>query len=154
MQLQDEIGRSLQETFGAQQIRTYAASGRCDTGINPGLHIDGIGGIGLPLPNRDAQTIIAAAEQAPFGHRNETKVDLNVQNTHQIDAAKVTCANPAWSAVFEKDILEPACAELGVPSQNVEAHFYKLLIYSPGGKFEKRQERIWATPAPLPSPTL
>jgi hypothetical protein len=48
---------------------------------NPGLYIKGAGTIGLPLSDRDAEALIKASHQAPFGKGSQTVVDVSVRKT-------------------------------------------------------------------------
>ena len=56
---------------------------------NPGLHIEKLGTIGLPLGTRDANAIISICEQAPFGQGERTVVDTEVRDTWQLDGSQV-----------------------------------------------------------------
>lgn len=45
---------------------------------NPGLFIEGIGKVGLPLSDRDAADLSRTSHEAPFGKGSETFVDPTV----------------------------------------------------------------------------
>lgn len=108
---------------------------------NPGLEIEGLGSIGMPVSPHDAQRLIQHSRQAPFGKGTETFVDTSVRNTWEIDAACVVFCHPKWSG-FQQSALDEVCHQLGVPdgSQNVRAELYKLLIYEEGAMFKPHKD--------------
>ena len=53
----------------------FAASGPVTNARNPGLFVQGIGKIGLPLSDRDAADLCRVGHEAPFGKGSETFVD-------------------------------------------------------------------------------
>ena len=61
---------------------TFAVGGSCDGKlIMPGLVVDGVGPIGLPLSKSQAKELANRCEQAPFGRGAETIVDRSVRDT-------------------------------------------------------------------------
>ena len=108
---------------------------------NPGLYLRCGGGIGLPLSDRDAQTIVAASHQAPFGKGEETIVDTSVRNTWEISPNEFEIKNPAWQP-FVESIVTKVSAGLGVDTtgKGVTAELYKLLLYEEGAMFKPHQE--------------
>ena len=60
----------------------------------PGLHVDGVGDINLPLSASQAKAISRKCEQAPFGRREATIIDTSVRNAWQMDPSKFTLRNP------------------------------------------------------------
>jgi len=99
----------------------------------PSLNVASVGPIALPLLEEQAKRLIAAAEFAPFGRREETIVDASVRNCWQIDAARVEIIGDRWREALATATAR-AAEGLGVEGA-VEAIFYKLLIYEPGGFF-------------------
>lgn len=115
--------------------------------VNPGLHVEGVGGIGMPISSHDAQRLIQVSRQAPFGKGAETLVDTSVRNTWEIDAAQIRCQHPKWSTI-EQRILEDVSQKLGLPDpDNVQAQLYKLLIYEEGAMFKPRTSKPAITQA-------
>ncbi|KAF8604764.1 hypothetical protein BDV93DRAFT_471225 [Ceratobasidium sp. AG-I] len=108
---------------------------------SPGLAVDGVGAIRLPLAtdgsdNTYAKRLINACVQAPFGQGERTAVDKEVRDTWQVDAAQVHFTNPAWAKYID-EAMKSVCVTLGV---DVEANapkyeFYKLLVYEEGSHF-------------------
>lgn len=56
---------------------------------NPGLRLDELGIVGLPLSEDAAQRLISKCKPAPFGKGERTIVDRNVRDTWEMDASKV-----------------------------------------------------------------
>lgn len=135
-------GPSLQK-IGAQLLKTlssitgsgaYAAIGEMPF-THPGLRIEGLGEIGLPINALQARALIDKARQAPFGKGSQTITDTAVRNTWEIDANQVAFDNPDWISDCLDGILTLVKRELGIEEAKVAANLYKLLIYEPGGFF-------------------
>ena len=56
-------------------VGAFAISRVCHKAVDPGLHIESIGAIRLPLGAEDAKAIKKAGKQAPFGRGSATIVD-------------------------------------------------------------------------------
>jgi len=50
----------------------------------PGLLVEGVGEISLPLLSQQAQSLMTVARQAPFGKGRRTIVDTNVREVYAI----------------------------------------------------------------------
>ena len=114
----------------------FAFASKLPNAPNPGLQISPLGVIGLPLSERDAQSIKAIASQAPFGRGDKLVVDTNVRHTWEIEPANtITFANPAWTSFLEH-VVKTACTELGVipASKPPKCELYKLLLYEAGSQ--------------------
>jgi hypothetical protein len=118
---------------------TCAAGPAKDLPPLPGLHIEGVGDIPLPISDVQAKLLADIAEQAPHGKGMETIVDTSVRNTLQVDPTKVTIQNPAWGPSLQK-LVDQAAEALGVSPSLVRAELYKLLLYEPGGFFKKHRD--------------
>ena len=99
----------------------------------PGLEIEGVGPIGLPMGERQALQIAGVAGRAPYGKGDETLVDLSVRRVWQIEPGHLQFANPTWSESVDRIVAEVK-AEFEI-AQPVQAELYKLLLYEPGGFF-------------------
>ena len=75
---------------------SFATSSSSATFVLPGIVVENVGQVGLPLSLRDAQSLIQASRKAPFGKSNQTLVDETVRRTWEIDGSKVTFLNSAW----------------------------------------------------------
>ena len=99
------------------------------------------GPIGLLLSNDDAQVIIRASHQAPFGKGSETIVDSSVRNTWELNSQQFELRNSEWKN-FMGHILAKISKELGLGSKapRVDAELYKMLLYNKGAMFKAHQE--------------
>ena len=81
--------RTLYGIFQSVQRLGTFATGREISPFLLNLQVDNIGRIGLPLCHVQVNELKGKCEQAPYGHIEETIVDMKVQNTLQLDASKV-----------------------------------------------------------------
>ncbi|KAL3894457.1 MAG: hypothetical protein SGARI_007735 [Bacillariaceae sp.] len=102
----------------------------------PGLNVQGVGNIPLPLNNTTAATLkTVAKQQTPYGHGMQTVVDTtSIRNTLQIHADQISFTNPAWKENLDKLTRQVAVA-LGA-SNPVQARLYKMLLHETGGIFK------------------
>ncbi|KAH8103882.1 hypothetical protein BXZ70DRAFT_923215 [Cristinia sonorae] len=119
------------------------------------MNLDGVGTIGLPLGAHDAEAIIQAARQAPFGMGEHTVVDTTVRDTWELDAtrvrsidhqlvrvalhnliAQVSFLNDVKWKTFLGTAVEDACTALGVNHEASEprCELHKLLLYQTGSQ--------------------
>lgn len=123
---------------------TFATFGVIENFVNPGVSIDPIGIVRLPLSEDDAHALIQASHQAPFGKGTETLVDESVRKTWEIHASKIRFLNKGgWDSCLDR-IVGKVAKELGIAggSQNIRAEFYKMLIYGKGGMFKAHKEYV------------
>ena len=104
----------------------------------PGLEVQGIGEIGLPIRPEQVKHLIRQAAPAPYGRGEETIVDLNVRRVWQIDPTQCTFPNPAWDT-FLAEIVAAVKAAFGT-NGDVQQDFYKLLIYEQGSFFAPHRD--------------
>ena len=104
----------------------------------PGLHVEGVGDIGLPVDPAVARALIDAAEMAPFGLGEETIVDPAVRSAWQIGPERLSFANKEWSAVID-GLVEAVATAFAIPSP-IQHRLYKLLIYETGGHFAAHKD--------------
>jgi predicted 2-oxoglutarate/Fe(II)-dependent dioxygenase YbiX len=117
---------------GVQRQGDFCTGGVCEI-FPPGLEVDGVGPIALPLLSVQAEQLIAVAERAPFGRGVQTLIDTNVRRAWQINAGRVKLPGRAWAKTLAS-IVERVAEGLGV-TEPVEAELYKLLVYDEGGFF-------------------
>lgn len=96
-------------------------------GPNPCLHIDGIGIIGLPLSDRDANLIANVGTSAS---------ERTAHNSTLVDCSKVSFKNPRWELhvdeVVRKYVLEKlGCAPCKTPPS---CEFRNLLLQKHGDR--------------------
>lgn len=136
--IKEAIHKSLKNIQGTGSFAVFEKLG---TPPLPGLHLNQGGNIGLPLSDRDAQAIIAASHQAPFGKGEETIVDQSVRKTWELSPDNFKLTNPAWKP-FVDGIVSKVSTGLGVDAagRGVSAQLYKLLLYDEGALFKPHQE--------------
>lgn len=101
---------------------------------SPGLYINGVGEIGMPIAPIMAKEMIKVAHKAPFGKGSETILDTNVRSAWEINAEQLSFKNPEWEKLMD-EILEKVKKGLGIEKQSISASLYKLLIYEKGDFF-------------------
>lgn len=116
----------------------FCASGTLPS-IPPGLTVEGIGQIGLPLSEQQAQALIERSEQAPFGRREETIVDTDVRKNWQIGAEEFELTNPQWHEAMQSAV-DQIGQELGLSDCKIGFEAYKLLIYEEGSFFAAHRD--------------
>ncbi|VFM99224.1 MAG: Predicted 2-oxoglutarate- and Fe(II)-dependent dioxygenase YbiX [Candidatus Kentron sp. G] len=107
--------------------------------VMPGLTVDDVGLISLPLGPDQASALIARCRQAPYGKGTETIVDTGVRRTWELDPDAFQLTNPKWKNLLA-DILAKVESELGFSGSRLKAHLYKLLVYEKGGFFLPHQD--------------
>jgi hypothetical protein len=121
------------ETTGA-----FAAGGKLEGCPLPGLVVEGVGAIALPLQPDQAESLAKHSVQAPFGRGADTVVDTAVRLCRQIEPAKIQLG-AAWNAYIQKRAAAYV-DQLGVSNDNVEARLYKLVLYEEGGFFKSHKD--------------
>ncbi|MCB0559288.1 MAG: 2OG-Fe(II) oxygenase [Phaeodactylibacter sp.] len=101
---------------------------------HPGLQLEGMGDIGLPLNRAQVKEIIKLARKAPFGKGSQTITDTAVRSAWEIDAGQLSFGNEGWQKAIQK-IIKEVKKGLGIKKQSVTASLYKMLIYEPGDFF-------------------
>jgi hypothetical protein len=118
------------------------ASQFCTSGslasVLPGLEVQGVGEVGLPIGPAAARQLIQQAEPAPYGRGEETIVDLDVRRVWQIEPKHCTINNPEWDTLIS-DIVETVKQEFGI-KKRVMWNLYKLLIYDKGSFFAPHRD--------------
>ncbi|PKY07402.1 hypothetical protein P168DRAFT_315912 [Aspergillus campestris IBT 28561] len=97
--------------------------------VLPGLEVDGIGPIGLPVSPHEAQALISAGR--PSAHVGTTKTidEAHAPKRWELDGDKFTFANPAWEAHVKMQ-LSHALSKLGLnaDAREVEMRPHKIFI--------------------------
>jgi len=115
----------------------FYATGTTDV-YAPGLEVDGVGVIALPLLPSQAAQLIAVADRAPYGRGEDTVVDTEVRRVWQIRADQIRLQGRHWGRSLDA-IVARAAEGLGV-SGPVEAELYKLLVYDQGSFFVSHRD--------------
>ncbi|KAL9035771.1 MAG: hypothetical protein Q9214_006435, partial [Letrouitia sp. 1 TL-2023] len=128
--------------FEVRSTGSFATFGIVDSFVHPGISVDPIGTVRLPLSEEDAHALVQASYKAPFGNGTETVVDECVRKTCQIDAGKIHFLNDRWQSCLDRTV-EHVARELGVADgANVRVEFYKMLLYKKGAMFKAHKEYI------------
>ncbi len=112
---------------------TFAVSGSVPA-VLPGLEVEGLGPVGLPLNARTAKDLAKRCHQAPYGKGEQTLVDTNVRRVWRMEPDQFVLMNPDWDRVI-KEIVAKVQEGLGLEGQKLESHLYDLLLYEPGSFF-------------------
>src|SRR4051794_28508713 len=112
---------------------TFCTSGSAPA-VLPGLEVEGVGPIGLPLTAKQAEELKARCEQAPYGKGEETLVDTSVRRVWRLTPDRFRLTNPDWQEYVAEMVLTVE-KELGLEGQKLDAHLYDLLLYEPGSFF-------------------
>lgn len=123
----DSLGESSQ----------FCSSGSL-TPVLPGLEVEGIGNVGVPVSAADARRLVEQASQAPYGRGEETIVDTNVRRVWQLEPRQFALRNAAWGG-FIDGIVDSIRTEFGIPKK-VQHELYKLLVYEPGSFFAPHRD--------------
>ena len=97
----------------------------------------------FPMMDTQAKRLISFAEKAPFGKGLKTVLDENVRKAWQIDASKVLFLDSDKWQIALNQIVSKSTACLGISGtqqSQVVANLYKLLLYEPGGHFNKHKD--------------
>ncbi|KAL9119935.1 MAG: hypothetical protein Q9187_003512 [Circinaria calcarea] len=120
---------------------SFATSGSLPHSANPGLHVHGLGIIGLPLSERLAVELAGICHQAPFGKGRKTVVDTTVRRTWELNPSQFEIRNPAWQDCV-KNAVQSVGKELGIVGgmSSISAQLYKMLLYEKGAFFERHTD--------------
>ncbi|ETI35849.1 hypothetical protein F441_17769 [Phytophthora nicotianae CJ01A1] len=118
----------------------YSIGGQADTlPVAPGLFVDRVGCIALPLCDEQAEKLIAKCDKSPFGRKLDTMTDENVRKSWQLAPDQVAINNPLWHTGIEK-LSETVASRLGYKGVPIQCKLYKMLVYGEGGHFVKHQD--------------
>jgi predicted 2-oxoglutarate/Fe(II)-dependent dioxygenase YbiX len=107
--------------------------------ILPGLHVNGVGPIGLPLTEHQAKALIQVSELAPYGRGEETIVDPEVRRSWQLSADDFALGNPQWNEALRAAV-DQIGKELGLSDCHIAFEPYKLLVYEAGSFFASHRD--------------
>lgn len=139
----------------ATRSAKFVVAGRLPI-VDPGLDVEGLGRVSIPLKRGIAKSLIAACQVAPYGKGTETLVDTRVRKTFELDPRKFRLGGEWTSAIA--DATRTTADALGLPADRLEARLYKLLVYEKGGFFlphrdsEKHDRMVASLIVVLPNP--
>lgn len=122
-----------------------------------GLEVGGLGPISLPISKAKALALCRAARPAQHGYKDQTRLDVSVRNTWEIESHRIKVAERRW-----RRALDPALSRIGRDlgldaDAQIRAELHNLLVYAPGQFFvphqdsEKSDAMIGTLVATLPS---
>jgi hypothetical protein len=141
----------------ASRSAKFLVTGRLPI-LDPGLEVEGLGHIPVPLGRGAAKKLIATCQLAPYGKGEQTLVNTQVRKTFELDPRKFVLSDE-WSSAIEQ-VTRGVAASLGLPVDRLEARLYKLLVYEKGGFFlrhrdsEKHDRMVASLIVALPNPFL
>ena len=89
------------------------AGGEADMPTLPGLYLEGVGEVAVPLNKLQASALAESVKQGPYGLEK-----IASWNTLEIDSNRVSFENPNWNKKLNK-IVHRAAEELGVTPTSV-----------------------------------
>jgi hypothetical protein len=128
----------------------------CLPDVDPGMKVEGLGTVKLPLKRTTAKELVASCQLAPYGKGTQTLVNKNVRNTFELDPKKFRLSGE-WNVAIA-DTMPFVAEQLGLPADQLEARLYKLLMYEKGGFFlrhrdsEKHDRMVASMVVVLPNP--
>jgi hypothetical protein len=129
-----DVLQELDEALGKiDRPGTFCVQGSAPA-VLPGLEVDGLGPIGLPLNPGQAKELIRKSAQAPHGKGEKTVVDTKVRRVWRMEPDRFSLTNPQW-ARFVRETVDKVQQELGLEGQKLTSHLYDLLVYEPGSFF-------------------
>lgn len=121
----DEIKQTIADYLDAAADGCFATSGSLPDAITPGLLLQRVGKIGLPLSDRDAKAITNISREAP---------DRSERKTCVVEADQIGLRNPRWSKVLQYAVSK-SVEQLGVlgGESSVRADLHNMSLYEAGG---------------------
>jgi predicted 2-oxoglutarate/Fe(II)-dependent dioxygenase YbiX len=132
--LLDQLWKVLESLGEASQFCTAGSL----PPVLPGLEVEGVGNVGIPVSAADTRRLIEQASQAPYGRGEETIVDTQVRRVWQLEPRQFALRNAAWGGLVD-DIVKTVRKEFGI-SKKVQAELYKLLVYEEGSFFAPHRD--------------
>jgi hypothetical protein len=102
--------------------------------ILPGLRVEGLGMVALPLDSAQAEALESLGSPAGYGRGRSTVTNPNVRRVLRFAPDRVQFANPAWEE-WLADVVEPLAEALGLAGQGLTARLHELLLYRAGDFF-------------------
>src|SRR5438093_12714533 len=68
--------------------------------VMPGLEVNGLGAVRLPLGRTQARQLVNLCHQAPYGKGTETLVDTDERRVWELDPEQFQLTNPKWEELL------------------------------------------------------
>jgi hypothetical protein len=86
--------------------------------VVPGLAVDGVGAIGLPLSSQQAEQLKTVCVQAPYGKGEKTVLDTSVRKVWKLTSEHFNLENPDWRRALD-EIVQSVQRDLGLTDQKL-----------------------------------
>ena len=104
------------------------------------INVNKLGRLVYPLTNRTIQALIAIAQPAQYGLREQTILDETVRKVWEIKPAKFNILKTGWRKGFEP-LLKTIKTDLGLPDETkLTADLHNMLVYETGCFFKPHQD--------------
>ncbi len=128
---------------------TFAVSHNQSTLVSPGLFVDGIGEIGLPLSERDAEEIIETCDKIYQSSFRKQKMGCcssyrgGRKDYGELDSGKFQLKNPAWETYVQK-VANEVAKELGMTggSSAIKVELCSLQIHAGEDEISKEYSPV------------
>jgi len=122
--------------------RNFAMNGVVRSSPLPGLHLEGVGPVCMPVCSEQASKIVSAVSKSKGDHAEKmadgsctTSTTTTTATTWELDAGHISLTNHVFEEKIQ-DIVSQACKSLGCMStsnnNNVRASLSKLVLYGEG----------------------
>ncbi|MCJ1286588.1 hypothetical protein MMC26_005934 [Xylographa opegraphella] len=122
-----------------------ATSGLLPKAANPGIYVDGLGGVGLPLSEHDAYRLARRSSRLPLGAPFKDSVETYQGNIWELSSSSFEMRNPAWELTLNAAMVK-AADSLGIAfgAARMRAEHCRLRLYgrgsSSGGRMNFSQD--------------
>jgi len=104
------------------------------------IKLNKIGTLEFPISESQINALIALAQPAKFGWKDQTILDENVRKVWEISKSKLRIGKKQWDKKFAP-LLDEIKNELGLPKKSkLVAELHNMLIYEPGHFFKPHQD--------------
>src|SRR5947207_14143216 len=95
---ENPVGKAILEKLSQALSKIDRPGSFCASGsapaVLPGLEVEGLGPIGLPLSAKSAKELIKHCHQAPYGKGEKTLVDTSVRRVWRMESDRFALTNP------------------------------------------------------------
>lgn len=126
-QIRERLAQALRKI---DRPGTFCVSGS-QSAVLPGLEVNDLGPVGLPLSASQAEELKRRCEQAPYGQGERTLVDTDVRRVWRLTPDRFSLNNLEWKK-FLATIVKRISEELGLGKRKLETNLHELLLYEKG----------------------
>lgn len=124
-----------------EYVGSFAAFQAPQRIVDPGLHVNGVGNIRLPLDAASAKAIMATGTQDPFNTGSGPILNTKISYTKDLNPSQFQLRNPAWEQEVQ-DIVAQLGQMLGFQDNRplVKPELSKLLLNEQGAMLKAQKE--------------